>query len=311
MQRQRWPLKRWGLFQNAFCFCSEDSVNGQSRDMIILYEGGGSRELELLEQSLSSEHWGRLRQSVSKLLRRRGYSYAAELLERYPFQVFAGTNTFGDQFDVLHTTVSTDEYLELADRKDDFDVKSGFEAAAKTVSELGNYIRFVAVSLANDETIPAVSQPTLRTTSDVVRAALLDAEHLIIARGALNGLDRVHTALHGYLREIANDRTINAPPDASITQLFKLVIENHPSFDNTSPRNSDIERIVRSMATIVDALNPLRNRASLAHPNDNVLAEAEAMLVVNTVRTLLQYLDAREIKKSKQSVDLLRHYDRI
>jgi len=196
--------------------------------MIILYEAGGSHELELLDQSLSSETWGRLRQSVSKLLRRRGNSYAADLLERYPFRVFAGTNTFGDQFDVLYTAVSTDEYLELADRKDDFDVKSAFKEIAKTVSELGTYIRFVAVSLANDETIPAVSQPTLRTTSDVVRAALLDAEHLINARGALNGLDRVHTALHGYLREIANDTTIIAPPDASITQLFKLVTENHP-----------------------------------------------------------------------------------
>lgn len=261
--------------------------------MIILHKEGGSGELELLNQSLTSETWSRLRQSATNLLRRRGNAYAADFLDRYPFQVFAGTNTFGDQFDVLYTSVSTDEYLELADRKDDFDVKSGFREVAKTVSELGTYIRFVAVSLANDDSIPAVSQPTLRTTSDVVHAAISDAEHLIRARGAVNGLDRVHTALHGYLRAVANDRMITVPTDAGITQLFKLLTENHPSFGDNSPRNSDITRIVRSMASIVDALNPLRNRASLAHPNDEVLKEAEAMLVVNTVRTLLQYLDAK------------------
>lgn len=261
--------------------------------MIILHRDGGSGELELLNQSFTSGNWARLRQSVTKLLRRRGSGYAADILELYPFEVFSGTNTFGDQFDVLYATVGTDKYLELADRKDDFAVKNGFKEVADTVCELGTYIRFVAVSMAEDESVPAVSQPTLRTTSNVVHAALSDAEHLIHARGVLNGLDRVHTALHGYLRAVASDKAIQVPPDASITQLFKLVIENHPSFKNTSPRSSDITRILRSMATIVDALNPLRNRASLAHPNDDVLNDAEAMLAVNTVRTLLQYLDAK------------------
>ncbi len=261
--------------------------------MIILYRGSGSGELELGEQSLTPEHWAGLRQSVSKLLRRGGSAYVADLLERYPFQVFSGTNAFGDQFEVLYTSVRIDEYLDLANRKDDFDIKNGFKEIAETVYELGTYIRFVAVSLANHESLPAVAQPTLRMTSDVVHAALSDAEHLIHARGAMNGLDRAHTALHGYLRAVANDIALQAPADAGVTQLFRLVTENHSSFDSTLPRNSDITRIVRSMATIVDALNPLRNRASLAHPNDCLLEEAEAMLVVNTVRTILQYLDAK------------------
>src|SRR5437016_8240640 len=108
--------------------------------MIIVYEGGGSSELELLNPSLRSENWGRLRQSASKLLRRRGSGYAADLLELYPFQVFSGTNTFGDQFDVLYTPVGTDEYLDLADRKEDFDIKNGFKEIAGTVTELGTYI---------------------------------------------------------------------------------------------------------------------------------------------------------------------------
>lgn len=47
------------------------------------------------------------------------------------------------------------------------------------------------------------------------------------------------------------------------------------------------------MSAILDALNPVRNRASVAHPNATLLAQAEAMLVVNATRTILHYLDAK------------------
>jgi hypothetical protein len=49
-----------------------------------------------------------------------------------------------------------------------------------------------------------------------------------------------------------------------------------------------------SMATILDALNPVRNNASIAHPNRALVGEAEAVLVINTVRTLLTYLEAKQ-----------------
>jgi hypothetical protein len=43
----------------------------------------------------------------------------------------------------------------------------------------------------------------------------------------------------------------------------------------------------------MDALQPIRNNASVAHPNEALLDAPEAMLVVNTARTLLHYLDAK------------------
>ena len=50
---------------------------------------------------------------------------------------------------------------------------------------------------------------------------------------------------------------------------------------------------LNACATIMDAMNPLRNRTSVAHPNPVLLDEAEARLVVITGRTLLAYLDAK------------------
>lgn len=86
---------------------------------------------------------------------------------------------------------------------------------------------------------------------------------------------------------------LSAPEDANVTQLFRLLRNQHPVFHNTGSRAEEIERIMRATATILDALNPLRNRASLAHPNDELLGEPEAMLVINSTRTLLHYLDQK------------------
>lgn len=43
---------------------------------------------------------------------------------------------------------------------------------------------------------------------------------------------------------------------------------------------------------IIDALNPVRNEKTLAHPNP-LLDEAEAMLAIHAIRTLLHYFDKR------------------
>jgi hypothetical protein len=81
--------------------------------------------------------------------------------------------------------------------------------------------------------------------------------------------------------------------DPSVTELFKLVRRNHPNIPSSLPGSKGVDRILGAMATIVDALNPLRNRASVAHPNDELLEEPEAMLVTNAIRTLLHYVNSR------------------
>jgi abortive infection Abi-like protein len=48
-----------------------------------------------------------------------------------------------------------------------------------------------------------------------------------------------------------------------------------------------------SLGSVMDALNPARNRGSVAHPNDNLLDADEAMLFINAARTVLQYVDAK------------------
>jgi hypothetical protein len=132
-----------------------------------------------------------------------------------------------------------------------------------------------------------------RITSEVVDRAISDAEALIEKNGATSGVDRVHTALHGYVMAICDDRRLRYGDDPSLTDLFKVLKENHPKFRSAGPRSEDIHQVLRALGAIMGALNPLRNRASVAHPNRKLLGEPEAMLVVNAARTILHYLDSK------------------
>ncbi len=141
-----------------------------------------------------------------------------------------------------------------------------------------------------------VTFATTAITSDVVERAMNDAETLIHTRGATSGVDRIHTALHGYLRALCDDQFISHEDSATMTALFKTLRSGHPAFKEDGPRANDISQVMRAMSAIMDALNPLRNNASVVHPNIALLDEPEAMLAINAGRTILHYLDAKLAK---------------
>jgi hypothetical protein len=261
--------------------------------MIRLYSGSGSGDMELIGPALPQEDWDHLRRSVCSLLRARHLEEAADTLESVPFELCDARNFFGDEFTVLHASLPLDQYVKLAEQAEKAVGKATFRTIAETTSEIGPYVRFVAAELDTKSHIELVAMPIFSVTSDAVERALADCEQLINTRGATSGVDRVHTAFHGYLRVACDKAGIVAPQDASITGLFKLLRTEHPNIIETAASTRDIGRVLLSMATIVDSLNPLRNSATLAHPNEALLEEAEAMLVINSVRTLLHYLNAK------------------
>jgi hypothetical protein len=151
----------------------------------------------------------------------------------------------------------------------------------------------IQAMLSRLEGAPAVSSPRPKITTATVERAITDAETLIQKSGATSGVDRIHTALHGYLMAACDGATIPYPKDADLTQLLKLLRQHHPKLQHVGPRAQDILQVLRSLSAVADALNPVRNRASVAHPNASLLEQAEAMLVVNAARTILHYLDAK------------------
>jgi hypothetical protein len=136
-----------------------------------------------------------------------------------------------------------------------------------------------------------VSSPSLVTTSEVVHLALRNAETLLCNHGPTSAVDRVHTAMHGFLRASCDAHRIQHADDAGMVQLMKQLVIHHPALQADGPRKDDIDKVLKSFSTVLDAMNPVRNQASVAHPNDNLLAEPEARLVLNAIKSILQYLE--------------------
>src|SRR5688500_3353325 len=110
--------------------------------MIHLYRGSGSAEIQLVDQESSFEEWAEIRRSASRLLRARGHVSAGQLIEEIPFEIWSGTNFFGDDFSLLYIAVSPEEYVRYEALKADQQAAGAFRQIAESVTEVGRYIRF-------------------------------------------------------------------------------------------------------------------------------------------------------------------------
>ena len=368
--------------------------------MITLYSGSGSGGFELGVRAGDLGSFQNLKGHVAAILNTRGSSRSVELLSMFPFELFRGSNDFNDDFELLHATLPLDRYESARLQKDSPTDRAAYAKIAEAFTEIGSYVRFIAVTLdtskrppfdprglkdlqikklvqkyigveggylgdfsyrshaefytdleldidpnkysgttrerfmqilsqstpdiqatildgilsrfavgSNEKRTPAladeirgwavslrsgaVPHPKPANTTDTVRRALADAEYLLQKNGPASAVDRVHTALHGYQLGLCSDERISLPPDASLTQVFKALRKSHPAFSSPSHRSQDLEKILNALASILDAMNPIRNQASVAHPNEVLLDDAEARLVLNASSTLFHYLESK------------------
>ena len=139
----------------------------------------------------------------------------------------------------------------------------------------------------------AVSGVTLHVSAFAVQRALQDAELLIERHGPISALDRMHTALHGYMKALCASVPVEAPGDATIYGLFKVVLAHHPALNDERAHSAVTKQFLRALGSMMDGMNPARNWGSLAHANAQLLDKDDAMLVVNASRAILQYLTAK------------------
>jgi Abortive infection C-terminus len=258
--------------------------------MYFLYHSTGSQHVELVSQ-VHPDLFGLIRRQVVSTLRMYGSKQSADLLEHLPFELWKGTNGFGDEFELLYLRLNMAKINEWG--LDGEVNTSRFTAIARTFEGLQSPIRFIAIDpLTDDPGVAVVTTPTLATSSAVVQRALKDFETLVREGGAVSGVDRIHTALHGHLLEICRQSNISHAPGADITALFNFIRQQHPKFQNHAP-GTEPQKMFRGLAQVVDAMNPVRNQSSMAHPNPVLLDEPEAMLAANAVRSLLHYLNMK------------------
>ena len=130
-------------------------------------------------------------------------------------------------------------------------------------------------------------------TSEVVEMALRDANYLIERGDARSAVGKTHTALHGYFKWMCDDDSIGYEKNASLPKLFRLLQGNHSIFQNRGPHQDKIDNIGKGLSTAIHSLNEIRNQASDAHPNDELLDVVDATLAINAMRTIFHYVEEK------------------
>lgn len=137
-----------------------------------------------------------------------------------------------------------------------------------------------------------VPQAVVAGLAAEVRAALAASQTLIAAHGPSQGIDRLHTALHAYVRGSCQQAGLPVEPDASLMRLARLLRERHAAFAADTGLPQEPKVLLDRMASVLDVLNAARNRTEGAHPNPP-LPEPEANLALNAARTVFLYLHSR------------------
>jgi len=115
--------------------------------MLILYHGTGSRNFELIDEGLPGDTQEALYVNIRGILKTRGYAKALEFFESIPFSIWNGTNDFNDEFSLFYAEIPLLQYEAVKSVANYPDVKQAFTQLAEVATEIGPYIRFIAINL--------------------------------------------------------------------------------------------------------------------------------------------------------------------
>ena len=136
----------------------------------------------------------------------------------------------------------------------------------------------------------AIGPPQIASPSEAVREALEDARTLIESgRPTSSAVDRIHTALHGYLEQLCLEAGIEWESRRATPAVFlSRLREAHPAL---SDLNRTSARVLRGINLVLEGLQDARDNRSRSHPRE-ALDEIEAALLLDAAHSVWRYLEA-------------------
>lgn len=124
-----------------------------------------------------------------------------------------------------------------------------------------------------------------------VEAALRDARVLVVSGKFTSAVDRMHTAFHGYLRELLDVHQVPYAQSDSLPALLAKLHDYYGQEIRPPQVASRVRTILRSCGGAVGAINEIRNNNTYAHPTEQLIKDREAKLVIRTVDTLMSFIE--------------------
>lgn len=127
--------------------------------------------------------------------------------------------------------------------------------------------------------------------TEVIAKAIADAE-LLMSQGKYDSaFDRVHTAFHGYLRKVLDNRNVLYEESDTLSQLYNKLHVDISANIGPTPIAELMKTSLRSASGIIASINDLRNRHSLSHPNEVLLHNREAEFAIRLIKDLSDYIN--------------------
>ena len=128
--------------------------------------------------------------------------------------------------------------------------------------------------------------------TEVISKAINDAELLMEQGKYDSAFDRIHTAYHGYLRKVLDNKGLCYEESDTLSQLYTKLHTKISSNISSSEIAELIRTSLRSGSGIIAAINEMRNKHSLSHPNDDLLQKREAQFAIKLVRDISDYINS-------------------
>lgn len=127
--------------------------------------------------------------------------------------------------------------------------------------------------------------------SAVIKKATDDATLFLRNGEYASAVDRIHTAFHGYLRQLLTEHQVAFVRDDSISALYNKLHDYYGNCIQPPDVATKIKTIMRSGAGIIHSVNELRNNNTIAHPNGPLIQEREARLVIGLLDVIVDYIE--------------------
>jgi hypothetical protein len=115
------------------------------------------------------------------------------------------------------------------------------------------------------------------------------------------GLDRLHTFVFKYIRQLCYKHQITILKDDPLHSVFGKYIKHLTT--NNLLESAMAERILKSSISVLEAFNDVRNNKSFAHDNP-ILNYRESLLIFNSITNTIKFIESIEEtvdEKNKQT----------
>lgn len=127
--------------------------------------------------------------------------------------------------------------------------------------------------------------------STTIFKAISDAELFFREDKYDSAVDRIHTVLHGYLRNLLDKHGQVYTEGESIAALYSK-LHSYYGINIQPPEVAvRIKEILRSGSGMITKINELRNNNTVAHANEQLIQKREAQLVIRLINALVYYID--------------------